>query len=188
MEIRTKFGIKKYDIISQLNQIIDSDKYQFILKILENEKITVTSITNLNSYISIIDFNNHLNVNYYLGGIYKYYIIQDYEKLLNNGMTCIKFLCKLYRELLIYISLTISSKAFLLKYNENNEIYYKETSERFKILYNIIENLIYCKLNFPYIDISLEENFILALCEVCNKNKIQCDYLNKITKVLNEQY
>lgn len=81
--------------------------------------------------------------------IHYYKTISYYRDILENGMTCIKFLCKLYRELLIY-------EALLLQQGHTN-IGLSED------IYEIVRCMIFYRQNYLDEILKFENNFLIKL-------------------------
>lgn len=141
-------------LIEELNNILESDLYKKILNALPFE---ITGIEHLNTYIDLIKvdiFDDEKYINGFFN-IKNYKVLKDYETILNNGMSCIEFLCKFYRELLIYAAINLQKSIAV---------------EVIKDTKNILKMLIFYKLNNPNKNIRFENNFAIKLYIIAIQN------------------
>lgn len=170
----------EYNIAERLNGIITkSNYYKIISDTLKKKNIIITPSTSLNQFIPLINFENTYEDVDYVLRIHKInYVIKNFTTTLKNGMLCVDFLQQLYKEYLVYIALTMHNKQHLnvckeeIGFNKWRE-YFNFNDEVGKTIYYMVENLIYCKFNFPEKNISFEEKFLIKLDHEYDKNKVR---------------
>lgn len=144
--IDEKFCYDENDIMYEDEEDENEDSEFFEIKSNEHLNRCLDMIYIRDKAISIYKKNKIITE----GFDFKYYkTIKNYHDILKNGMTCIKFLCKLYRELLVY-------EALLLQKGHTNIGLSGD-------IYEIVRCIIFYRHNYPDEKLKFENNFLIKL-------------------------